>query len=205
MRKWIVIGLAACFALIFILHGEINIKPESKNNDYQKLNQSLNTVEINPSPKPVEEEKYNPTFELLYKGYMDGVEFGIGTDGAEIIKKWGEPDIKDNFIGGLLLSYDDTYFFTDGLIQNDGSTTYGNLSGIYYTGDDTIYNIQMGMTSEQVEDILGKADEIYTSHNSELFSDDNIIMKYYAGGYSAIFEVDDLSERVRSISMWKED
>ena len=131
---------------------------------------------------------------------MDGVKFGIGTNSIEIIKQWGEPNQKNNFMGGLLLSYDEIFFLTDGNILND-NITYGDVIGIYYTGEETMYGIYEGMPLEQVEEILGNPNGTYISYYSELYAENNMIIKYEAGEYTVFFEIDDESKTVQSISI----
>ncbi|WP_242975254.1 DUF4309 domain-containing protein [Anaerovirgula multivorans] len=194
------------FILIFYNENKIVIKDDNGN---EILNQELKNRDINEengisSQKKDEEEKYNPALELLYTGKMDGIEFGIGTNSTEIIEKWGEPDYKDNYMGGLLLSYDKTYFLTDGIIIDD-SISYGTVGGIYYTGEATIYGIHIGMLLREVEEILGKPNHTYISDNSELYFDNNLIVKYKAGAHTVIFEIENGSETVQSISLWKEE
>ena len=204
MRKWILVGLIVSLVFIFIFYNGNRIPIENNNIKNQTLNWGFNRTDNNLSQKKDEEKKYNPALEMLYKGYMDTVEFGIGTSGIEIIEQWGEPNQKDNFMGGLLLAYDDIYFFTDGLILKD-SITYGDVMGIYYTGDETVYGIQIGMPLEQVKEILGSPDNTYSSHYSELYNDNNLIVNYKAGEYEVNFEIDDKNETVQSISVWKEE
>ncbi len=205
LNKWIIIGLAGLLIvsfviiLIYFIGNKTAIENSSIKN--QTSDQDYNDKDINSSDEKDEEEENNPALELLYSGKMEGVEFGIGTNSNKIMEQWGEPDYKENFMGGLLLSYDDVYFFTDGYILDD-SITDGEVTGIYYTGDETVYGVHIGMPLEQVEEILGDPNNTYTSHYSELRADNNIILNYMAGEYKVDFESDE-SEMIQSISIWK--
>ncbi|HVI39769.1 MAG TPA: hypothetical protein VM577_03840, partial [Anaerovoracaceae bacterium] len=131
MRKWITLALLISFVFILIFYSGNKIPIENNGIKNQTLNQNLNNIDNNSSQKEDEEEEYNSALELLYKGNMDGIEFGIGTNSIDIIEQWGDPNQKVNFMGGLLLVYNDIYFLTDGLILNEG-ITYGKVIGIYY-------------------------------------------------------------------------
>ena len=146
----------------------------------------------------------NQSIEMFYKAFVSTVEFDIGTNGSKIIDKWGEPNQKANFVGGLLLSYQDTYFFTDGILSNRG-ITYGDVIGIYYTGDEALYGIHTGMSFEQIEAILGKPNDQYTSQNSEIYNENNLILIYRTDNYKVEFELGGESKTVQSISIWKEE
>jgi hypothetical protein len=202
MRKWITLTLLISFIFLLILYSGNKIPIENNGINNQTLNQNLNNIDNNSSRNVDEEEEYNPALELLYNGSMDGIEFGIGTNSIDIIEEWGEPNQKVNFMGGLLLVYDDIYFFTDGFILNK-EITYGKVTEIYYTGEESIYGIQIGTALEQVKETLGSPNNTYISHYSELYIDDNLIVNYRAGEYEANFEIDDESEMVHSVSIWK--
>lgn len=154
------------------------------------------------APQMIIEGEYNSALEQLYKGKMDGINFGIGADAAEIINLSGEPNQKSNFMGGLLLSYDETFFLTDGNILND-TITYGDVTGVYYTGERTIYGVHKGMPLEEVKEILGEPNDTYIAYSSELYEENNLIIKYGAGEYTVLFEMDDEDKTVRSISIWR--
>ncbi|MBR0596674.1 DUF4309 domain-containing protein [Sinanaerobacter chloroacetimidivorans] len=202
MKKWIVSAFLV-FVLIFMFYSGNKITIENNGNKNQ-TEQNLNHTNQKSSDIEDEKEAYNSALELLYKGHMNGIEFGIGADSIEIIERWGEPDEKVNFMGGLLLSYDDIYFLTDGLISNEG-ITYGKVIGIYYTGEEAIYGIQIGMPLKQLEEILGAPNNTYISQYSELYADNHLIVSYRADKYVADFEIDEQSEMVQSISIWQEE
>ena len=102
------------------------------------------------------------------------------------------------------MSYKEVFFFTDGNILN-GDITYGNVKGIYYDGEETAYGICKGMTIEQVEEILGTPSGIHISYYSELYKENNTIMKYEAEDYTVIIEIDDKGKTVQSISIWRKE
>lgn len=202
MRKWITVGFIACFALLIFFYSKDLLGIDHDDGQNQMVNQDINNIEIS-SQEIDEEENDNPALELLSAGKMDGIDIGIGANGKEIIEQLGEPVYKENFLGGLVLSYDDIHFFTDGIISND-NTTYGNVAGIYYTGGEAKYGTNVGMSLKQVEEILGSPDHTYTAQSSELYGDNHLIVRYIKGEYTVKFEVDNESEKVQSISIWRE-
>lgn len=203
MRKWITVGFIACFALLIIFYTKDMVNIDHDDSQNQIVNHDINNIEIDSPQKIDEEENDNPALELLSMGKMDGIDIGLGADGKEIIEQLGEPVYQENFLGGLVLSYDDIHFFTDGIISND-NITYGNVAGIYYTGGETKYGTHVGMSLKQVEEILGSPDHTYTAQSSELYGDNHLIARYIKGEYTVKFEVDNESEKVQSISIWRE-
>lgn len=148
-----------------------------------------------PTSMPSEKEEYIPSLELLYQGKMDGINFALGTDSNTIITQWGVPNQNVEFMGSILLAYNDIYFFT-----------YKNkIVGIYYNGKETVYGVKIGSSLDKVADLLGKPNNTFTSQYNELYVDDNLILVYKAGEYSVNFEIDPKSETVSSISIWQED
>lgn len=204
MRNWIAAGFIVGFVLILIFYSGHQIPAENDSVSHQTINQDIDHIDSDPPQKEDAEEKYNPALELLYTGNMDGLEFGIGSDSGKIIEQRGEPDQEDNFMGGLLLSYDELFFLTDGFMIN-GRITHGKVTGIYYIGEESVYGVHIGMPLDQVEELLGDPYGTSISHYSELYTDNNIIVQYRAGGYAAIFEIDDESDLVCSISIWQEE
>ncbi len=178
-KKWIFISIIIIlFIFIFLSVNNGNIK-----NGINKENIHSN------------KEEYMPALELLYEGKINGVEFGIGTKSDKIITQWGEPEeYNDSFMGGILLKYGDTYFFV-----SDNQVT-----GIYYTGNNEIYGVQIGMDQEQVEEILGTPSDLYTSLYSELYPDEPLILKYKAGKYIVNFEINTENKKVSSIAIFQD-
>ncbi|WP_312653466.1 DUF4309 domain-containing protein [Aminipila sp.] len=173
-KKWIFISIIIIF-IIFILFCVNN----------QNTKNGINNENIHPS-----KESYMPALELLYEGKMNGVEFGIGTKYDKIITQWGEPEeYTDSFMGAILIKYGDTYFFV-----NDNQVT-----GIYYTGSNEIYGVEIGMDLEQVVEILGSQNDLYDSPYSELYPDEPLILEYKAGKYIVNFEINTENKKVNSI------
>ncbi|WP_312095187.1 DUF4309 domain-containing protein [Aminipila sp.] len=139
--------------------------------------------------------KYVPELELLYEGKMDQIEFGIGSNYNDIIGQWGNPDENVDFMGAILLVYNGIYFFI-----NDNQVV-----GIYYNGEKIIYGTQIGMSDKQLEETLGKPNDTYISHYSELYTDDNLILNYKADKYMVNFEINPESKKIESISIWPKD
>lgn len=178
-KKWIFISIIIIFFIFIFL---------SVNNGNFKNG-------INKENMPASKEEYMPALELLYEGKMNGVEFGIGTKYDKIITQWGEPEeYTDSFMGGILIKYGDTYFFV-----NDNQVT-----GIYYTGSNEIYGVEIGMDLEQVVEILGDQNDLYDSPYSELYPDEPLILEYKAGKYIVNFEINTENKKVNSIAIFQD-
>ncbi len=175
-KKWILLMIIIiCFIFIFFSFNYGNIK------------RGINKENLN---LHASKEEYMPALELLYEGKMNDIEFGIGTKYDKIITQWGEPEeYTDSFMGGELLKYGDTYFFV-----NDNHVT-----GIYYTGSNEIYGVQIGMDLEQVVEILGSPNALYDSPYSELYPNEPLILEYKADKYIVNFEINTENKKVNSI------
>lgn len=133
----------------------------------------------------------NPLLNLAYEGKVDGIEFGLGTNSSEIVEKWGMPDEYDYFAGGVYLAYvgKDVVFFTDGyMIANE--INHGNVKWIWIGKDNReIYNIKIGMTFNEIIEVLGEPDFIRNpqeNENSEFYYEKWTII-YNVGEYSLVF------------------
>ncbi len=216
MRKWITVAFIASFIplLIFYSNGVTNhagtasdilitcpaitAPIEGVDDQDQTSDQDFNDLDLDSSGDIEEVRNYNPALELLSEGRMDGIEFAGGADGKDIVSRRGAPDFEENFMGGLLLAYGETYFLTDGSIYDD-HTSYGTVVSIYYTGKEAVYGICAGMSSQQVKDALGSPNDTYISEGSELYPDGSLIAVYKAGKYTAAFVMNGESETVQSI------
>lgn len=180
-KKWILlIIIIICFIIVFF---SVNNETIKKGIHKENLNLHSN------------KEEYMPSLKLLYEGKMNGIKFGIGTKYDKIITQWGEPEeYNDSFMGGILLKYGDTYF-----LVSDNQVT-----GIYYTGNNKIYGVQIGMELEQVEEILGSPNDLYTSQYSELYINEPLILKYKADKYIVNFEINTENKKVNSIAIFQD-
>lgn len=131
------------------------------------------------------------TNELLiaaYDGLLDDVEFGIGDDAIELVKKWGEPISKGYMYGGLYLHYDKAVFYTDGYIEDD-TYFYGNIV-MMETAES--YGIKKGMPIEEARELLGNPDgeDVYDELREYGEGVYYPRLYYYAGDYtiSLIYE-----------------
>jgi len=203
MKKWITAGCIAAIILmlIFYIGNQMNAEKDTIDNQTQ---QDSNHVDVESDRESEKEAGYHPALELLHAGKMDGIPFAIGTKSIEIIEEWGEPDQTADFLGGLLLAYEDVFLLTDGVVLDDG-LTYGTLVGILYIGQNPVYGIQIGMTREEVEAVLGAPNHTYISENSELYADQQTIVRYRAGDYTADIEISHENGTVQSISIWEAD
>lgn len=49
-----------------------------------------------------DKDVYMGKLKLAYEGYIEGIEFGIGSSGIEVAKKWGDPMESDYFAGAFI-------------------------------------------------------------------------------------------------------
>lgn len=52
--------------------------------------------------KRQDKDVYMGKLKLAYEGYIEGIEFGIGSSGMEVAKKWGAPMESDYFAGAFI-------------------------------------------------------------------------------------------------------
>lgn len=157
--------------------------------------------------KRQDKDVYMGKLKLAHEGYMDGIEFPIGSSGMEVAKKWGDPMEVDYFAGGLFMKYGDAIFFTDGYIGENNNYLYGTINTIMAKGG---FGIHGGMSIDEVIDKLGPPNgiDIY----DELREDpegrfaNNEFAYYYAGDYTLSIPYDKDSKFVQYIELgthWK--
>ena len=180
MKKKVILILIIIISLFFIVFSV----------NYENIKKNINEENQN-----IIKNEYIPALALLYEGKMDDIEFGIGINYDKLIAQWGDPEeYTESFMGGKLLKYGDTYF----LVSDD------IITGIYYTGDDEIYGIKIGMGLEQIVEILGGKNRLYRSIYSELYINDPLILEYKAGKYIVNFEINTENKKVDSISIFQD-
>jgi len=149
-----------------------------------------------PDDKPHAAYEDNPLLELARQGRVDGIEFGIGDKTKDIVEKWGKPDRKEWFLGGLYYRYDDknvVFFTNEGSVGQDGNEIVnGDVVDIGIFGEDReVYNVRLGMTIEEITAILGEPTYTMTpeyNEDSELFY--GWTYKYDVGEYIVYFQAD---------------
>lgn len=121
----------------------------------------------------------------ISEGKVDTIEFGIGDKVVSILKSWGEPDIKDDFMGGSYISYDKITFFVDKYIddiENGKIVRIGFSTGYEFLG------IKVGMRFEEIKTIIGTPsfEGIIGNDEGELFGESMAII-YESGDYKLLF------------------
>lgn len=115
--------------------------------------------------------------------FVDGVEFGIGDSGDEVVEKYGKPISSDYLDGGLYIEYENIVFYTDGYINKDKTYFYGTIGAI-----DTkeSYGVKAGMTIEESREILGSPDAMGIFDELKEYGHGVIEPKdfYYRGDYT---------------------
>lgn len=193
--------IISCSLLIIIacdndsdLHTSIESeKHEEGDLQKQELNKAKEENDLN-EKENTDSEQTKVEKELLkqaYEGKMDGVEFGIGDNGNDIVEKWGEPVREGYFLGGLYMSYEDIVFLTDGCMDENKMYEYGNIVAICNVGDNKVFEVKNGMTLEEIKEVLGEPDYIYEyksgDEEDELYGDSWLAI-YNTGDYNVIFE-----------------
>lgn len=158
---------------------------KSYTNTMNQVSSIIKTMEI------VEPEShiyvYNEKLNLAYEGKMDGIEFSVGDNGEDVVKKWGEPQEMDYFAGGLYLKYNNIVFYTDGYIY-EGKVYHGKILRMTLFNNEGTYGIKSGMSIYEIEEILGVPnfraiyDDCYRTDPDGFYGEDNIAY-YLAGDY----------------------
>lgn len=148
----------------------------------------MKSIEI--IPPGSDKYAYNEYLKLAYEGKMDGIEFGIGDNTEEVVKKWGEPLEIDYFAGGLYLKYDNIVFFTNGY-TDEGKIHHGEIQNMILFNNKDTYGIKSGMDIYAIEKILGQPNfrEIYDAYFGPdpdgKYGEDNKAY-YLAGNYMLV-------------------
>lgn len=173
---------------------------QEENNELDNEDEANNTDESDNSEVVTEEQPKEDLLKSAYEGKIDGIEFGIGDIGTDIIGKWGEPDESDYFLGGFYLSYDDIMFLTNGYDE-----TGEVVSILFFDKNAEVFGIKLGMTMKEIEKVLGTPDEttsLKDNEQSELYMD-NWTTKYKLGNYELTFVHEDKDGPVEWFSLWQ--
>lgn len=168
-----------------------NIQPSNETKVYNDNNMEEEVEEIT---EYITHEN-NPLLKLACEGKVDGIDFGIGSYSGEIVEKWGMPDRCDNYMGGAYLAYDDKdVTFLTNTPMYDGKMEYADVVWIVIWGDSReIYNVRIGMTFEEIEEVLGRPsskETPYENEESELYGGKWTIT-YDTGKYLLEFVADE--------------
>lgn len=207
--KRIVAVLVLC-ALIFITSacnkektGEISTSEPEKGKETLQGDPSKDTEETKEEETKEEEKKEesqkSKKEELLknaYQGKIDGGEFGVGESTEKIMNALGQPEMTDNFLGGMYLKYGDIVYFSNGWLEDagQGAVNHGEVVIISKNGNSPSYGIKKGMTLEEVKALLGEPDEVWDLTpeelaESELIVHDRVVI-YQTGDYQVQLEFD---------------
>ncbi len=177
-----------------------NEQEENNETDNKAEDKEDNTDGSDNSEVVTEGQPKEKLLKSAYEGKIDGIEFGIGDKGTDIIGKMGEPDESDYFLGGFYLSYDDIMFLTNGYDE-----TGKVVSILFFDKNAEVFGIKLGLTTKEIEKVLGTADEVISAKDneqSELYMD-NWTTRYKLGSYELTFVHEDKDGPVEWFSLWQ--
>lgn len=143
---------------------------------------------------PVETVETTSILDIISEGRVDTVEFGIGASVKDIIEAYGEPEEKDNFMGGSFISYKDFTFFID---KNIEEIEEGIVVKLGFSEGSELFGVNVGMKFDDIKKILGDPtfegaiDE--EEANDELYGSGSALI-YQKGVHRLLFIGDEGSE-----------
>ena len=163
---------------------DTNIEETNKNDQDIDKDSLNNTDKDNSNEVSNQDDTKKQLLKSAYEGKIDGVEFGIGDIGTDIIKKLGEPDQEDYILGGLYLQYGEITFLTNGFDES------GEVVSILFSdGTTEVFGINLGMTVKEIEEVLGMPDRTLSlkdNEENELY-EGNCATVYDLGKYKLAF------------------
>lgn len=142
------------------------------------------------TPKQVQaEEKLNEgKMELAYEGKIDKLQAGVGDRLAKVIEELGEPLELANFEGSSYISYQNFTFILDKVIEK--TSDEAEIFGIVISEGYEIYGVKVGMTPDEIKNILGAANQEYKDGEGD---EEMWKLEYPCGNYSLTFFFNDNS------------
>lgn len=187
---------------------------QEENNDGNIIGEEINETDdhLDNDEDIVEDDNlelvinHNEYLSLAYEGKMDGIEFGVGDKGKDVIEQWGDPLDIDYFLGGLYMMYEDVTFFTNGYRKGDDTYDYGEVVIIYYGGENTTYNVKVGMVFEEIEEKLGEPSHISMFDENEYseLHGENWVAVYKTGEYFVSFQFPNENMPIEAIFIQKD-
>jgi len=172
MKRFIVF-IIVLFTILFTA-----CKIKTENNDITLSGSSIEAINTENSIE-------KPDLNLISIGKVDTIEFGIGEKAGNILKSWGEPDFKGDFMGGSYISYDNITFFIDKYIDEmeNGKVIRIGISESY-----ELFGVKVGMRFEEIKEIMGKPsfEGIIGNDEGELFGESSVII-YESSDYELLF------------------
>lgn len=157
---------------------DTNIEEANKNNQNIDKDPLKDTDKDDSNDVSNQNDTKKQLLKSAYEGKIDGVEFGIGDIGTDIIKKLGEPDQEDYILGGLYLQYGEITFLTNGFDES------GEVVSILFSDETTeVFGIKLGMTVKEIEEVLGVPDRT-------LSSKDNEESELYQGNWATVYDLE---------------
>lgn len=157
---------------------DTNIEEANKNNQNIDKDPLKDTDKDDSNDVSNQNDTKKQLLKSAYEGKIDGVEFGIGDIGTDIIKKLGEPDQEDYILGGLYLQYGEITFLTNGFDES------GEVVSMLFSDETTeVFGIKLGMTVKEIEEVLGVPDRT-------LSSKDNEESELYQGNWATVYDLE---------------
>jgi hypothetical protein len=144
-------------------------------------------TENKPQSKP-EEKLINSPLRLAYEGRIDNLQVAVGNKLGDVIAQLGEPDELAHFEGSTYISYQNTSFMLDRIIDN--TSDRADVLGIIVSEDYELYGVRVGMTIDEIKKILGAAEQEYKDGEAD---EEMWKLEYHCGDYKLTFFFDDKS------------
>jgi len=123
---------------------------------------------------------------LAYEGKIDDLQIGVDDRLKDVVAALGEPVELAHFEGSSYISYQNVSFMLDKIVE--GTSDEARVSGIIVSEGYELYGIKVGMTPEEIKNILGAAEQEYKDGEGE---EEMWKLEYNCGDYKLTFFFDD--------------
>lgn len=135
-----------------------------------------------------EEKVIQGKLEPVYEGKIDNLEFSIGDSLEKVIAELGEPLELAYFEGSSYIRYENLSFMLDKVIEK--TSDEAAVSGIIISEGSELYGVKVGMTPNEIKNILGAASQEYKDGEGD---EEMWKLEYQCGDYSLTFFFNDSS------------
>ena len=131
--------------------------------------------------KPEEQSGQGP-MQLAFEGRVEGIEAGVGSRLQQVIAELGEPIELGHFEGSSFVSYENMTFMLGEIVESTNEDA--EVTGIIASEGYKLYGVQVGMTMDEIKNILGAAQQEYKEGEDE---GDVWKLEYLCGDYLLTF------------------
>lgn len=142
-------------------------------------------IETQTQNKPDEKQIVGP-MKLAYEGKIDNLQIGVGDKLQNVISVLGEPSELNHFEGSSYISYQDVSFMLDRIVET--TKDEATILGIVVSEGYELYEVKVGMKSDEIKNVLGAAAQEYQEGEEE---GDAWKLEYNCGDYLLTFFFND--------------